>query len=272
MRTFALLVLLAGCGKSKAECKAEAGDLVKFLNAMDRGPEFLIDDDMHMVVRGDLSRTKLVVAPIVIVKPTSITFAGDAVTDANDLATRMSDAAAKWNHAVNLEIDGDVKWGTIAAVMAAAATSGFDHVNVVFARPRNPAVPPRSKIDDEIDRIAGSGDPGSRAAEFGSLMSDVIASCKPIGKLFSEVARPDVPAADHVIAGLGPALIECNCDLDLPSLRSGLWRLLAVSKPTSVLELVIARDGQPVEQPASRPWYEANKHLVSGVPMWPVAR
>jgi hypothetical protein len=275
VKILVVLAVAAGCGgkTAKPECKASADELVQYLRGIDHDSQpFFVDDDMHLAVRTDLPRSKLVPAPLLSIKPAQIMFQGQVVADVKELEGKLAESPGK--PSLYLQIDGDAKWGTIAAVADAAGQGGFDHVSVVFARPRaSGAPPPHSRVDDELVDIVNNPNRTGKASEIAHTMRDVAASCPSMTKLFGDIASVEgLEKADYLLDHVGTALVDCDCNVDMPSFRSVMWRMIHNPMPVVVLPLVLARDGTAVEQPASRPWSAASGQLVSGQRVWLVAR
>jgi hypothetical protein len=284
----AIVVLAVACGNSKDKCKAEAGDLVKLLRAVDHGGQLLqVDDDMHLVPRPELPHTDNVQAPVVIVKAAEITYQGQLIADVAELRDRLDSTIRKiqddvaagrmpkrtpWDRRVYLEIDENAKWGTIASVADAAGEVGFVPY-FVFALPVTVQRPPRAPIDDELDRITNDSDPSNKATRFAKLVSDQVHSCPAIAKLFGTVAAEEgTDKAKFIIDGMGPALVDCNCAPDMANLRSAMYRLLSDEHPIGNVAVTIARDAPPLELPAGTPWRDAAARLAPGAKLWLVAK
>src|SRR5262249_14688112 len=85
--------------------------------------------------------------------------------------------------------------------------------------------------------------------------------CPSLEKLFGRVA----PVDDHgryLIDHIAPALVECNCSLDLPALRSLMWRLLRNPYPTSGLAVHVDAAASPPAPAADMAWREASKRFM----------
>jgi hypothetical protein len=283
-----VLVLAVACGKSKAACKTDVADLMKFLRTMDHSMSVVqVDDEVHLAVRADLPAGDLVSAPVVDVSPGRLVYQGQLVADAIELAVQLKTSAERiqhdidsghtphdfvWDHRVYLVIDADAPWGTVAAVAAAAASSGFDHAYVMFARGSPVAPPPRSSVSDELDRVLRDPNGGNKATELAHVVKDVVKSCPDIERAFGATAsEAGADKAAVLIEGIGPALLACDCNLDMPAFRSAMWVLMGNPKPTTALALVLAKDGKPLEFPATAKWRDASKALAAGT-VWLVAR
>ena len=152
-------------------------------------------------------------------------------------------------------VDADVPWSQVVAVAAAAAGAGFDRPAWLF---RRPAVNPPPPFDDLPPASAGA---------------NPYAACASLGKLFDALQiQEGGDKAESLIAGIGPALVDCRCAVDMPALRLGVWQLIGHAHPTSALEVTLARDATPIELPARMPWRDASKALVPDGRAWLVAR
>jgi hypothetical protein len=155
-----------------------------------------------------------------------------------------------------------------------AASVGFSHASFVFSVPVTETPPPRNWVDDKLDALqAKRDDGGGKATEFAKLASDIVKSCSALEKVYGRVS-PDEneDKATYIIEGTGPALIECNCDADLPALRSIMWRLLSNPHPTNVVEVEVASDGAPIEVSATTSWRDAQKALQPGAHIAPLTK
>ncbi len=282
------LAILVACGKSKPDCKHQVDELVKLLRSVDHDPQFIeVADDIHLVQRTDLPHEALVSGPVIVLNATSISYQGHLAEDAVALRARLEasfrqlqeDSGAgklgphlQWDHRVYLEVDRDVRWGTVAAVAGAAADAGFERAMFVLARPGNVPRPPRAPIDDELDRIM-TGDSSTKAVQLAKLVGKQVEACKPLLRVFGNVASEEAgDKAGAIIDGMGPALLECDCNADMANLRSAMYRLVANEHPVSVLALSRAHDATPVELPATMAWADAAGKLAPGGRAWLVAK
>ena len=288
-RLLAVVALAAACGKSKTECRVDAADLMEFLHSFDHsGSLFQVDDAMHLVTRTDLPTPKEE-APVVVVDAKVTRFQGQLV-DQPALASELGAVHARIldqierrmvprnnprdPRLVYFQISGDAAWARVVAAVRAGSDAGFTRASFVFAMPSTQKPPPRTWVDDKFEATrAANHDGGNLATVLAELASTVVKSCPALTKAFGSVGSEEGgDKAAALIEATGPALIECNCVIDLPALRSIWWLVLSNPHPTSVLEVELDKDAKAVALPAETPWREASKKLGAGSKMWPVAR
>ena len=139
----------------------------------------------------------------------------------------------------------------------------YDEPAFVFARPRTTPPPPRSDVDTKLDAVAKSGDVSANVMEMARLLKSNVSSCPSLKKLFNSVGGIEGSKDAIIIQGVGPALIECSCNVDMPGLRSILWRMFTGDQPTSAVQTTLASDGSAIELPGNTPWSEASKRLTT---------
>ena len=216
-------------------------------------------------------------APIVAVHPDSIvvdgsTFGAIELTRAGErLRARHQDAVDRRDlrgggqqgpDRVIVAIDADVEWRQAAAVLATVADAGLTEVTLAFARTARPTPPPApSVIDADLDAIAALDHPLGDLGEPGRLV--VVERCDALVRVFGEVASVD-DKTEHLLAGLAPALIECKCRADLPSVRALFYRLLHVEHPASWLAVTLDPAGEPGAADDATPWREIGPRLRAG--------
>jgi biopolymer transport protein ExbD len=299
-RILAVLVFLVGCEKveqNAPDCKASADELAAFLAASDHERPILWDselDRLHLVMRTDLPRGAVARAPIVEVSvdlPDRVVHNGEQLS-LHDLAEHLADDARAIADGVAsgpsreltpiqrtrlvLAIDQRAAWGVVAGVAEVAASAGFDHIAFLFERPAATAPPPRTAIDDEMDALASrqhptdlASDRREREARF--IASKLIRSCESVPRLLDSIGRSSGDRAEMLIRGISAALVECKCDVDMPSLRSQLWQRIGTRHPTSALEITLLRAARRIDRPAATPWREVSQQLRPGQTVWLVA-
>jgi len=278
----AVVVALGGCGKGKEACTQEATELGRFLAEANEGPMvFVAAPGLHLVSRPELSRAAFVPAPVVIVTATGFVYEGRAV-DAAALAERLAAASTRLRerarameaapghtprrdppdlHAVIVEIDEAAPWRAVVAAMQTVAPAGFDRPVLLFARPQPLERPPPSAVDAEL---AGLERDGNAATQLATLMSKSITGCSALKKEFGRVGNDDgEDKAKTLIAAIPPALIDCGCDVDLPSLRTVMWRIVSTPSPTTSVTITLAAGGEEIAFPAATPWREASKRFTA---------
>ena len=74
---------------------------------------------------------------------------------------------------------------------------------------------------------------------------------------------------DEITSHLTGALLSCNCDVDIPQLRSLLYRLYTRAPPVATLALVIDDAAQPVELPGTVSWRDAAPTFTTAATLSP---
>jgi hypothetical protein len=281
---------LGACGKGvdAGTCRERAHELSTLLNTIDHdSPLFRDDGSVHLVVRPDLARTApgVLVAEVVEVRASDVVFHGQPVLDQVELGARLAAARAKLESNVAagaygryqpdptlilLVVDEAAPHASVVAAAGAAHAAGFTRPAFVFGRPpAQVAAPPRSWIDDDLDRLMND-DPGQKAFELSRMTDKITKSCPALARAFGAVASDEgADRAQTLIDEIEPALIQCNCTLDIPALRSVMYRVMYVAKPTGLLQVTLAPDGRVLALPATTPWREASSWLpVDGASVW----
>ena len=275
-----MLLLLVACGKKHSDCIAEANELSHFLTTMDHDPPILGLDDVKLLARPELPHTKLVRAPGIVVGATKTTLDGRAVTDdqlaeALDRERRFVESVprlAKEPRRVYLAIDEAAPWQRVVSAVSVAQRAGFVKGGFAFARPAATPPPPRAPIDDDLDQIMKDDNPSDRATKVAKLTSEAIKSCDALMHELGSVAATEGDKADIILHAVGPALVECNCNTDLPAVRSLMWRIAGNPHPVNVLEVDLDPRVNPLELPAATPWREASRHLSTHTAaLWPAS-
>lgn len=257
-----LAVALAGCGKSKAQCRKEAEDLGQTLSAMDRsmGVETRF---VKPVLRTDLPLTTDQSGQVMELSAagTRVRFvADDPAPPEVALASLSSVRRAEPFEGLLLAIDEATPWSQVGELFDALEKAGARRVQVVFARPpTKQQPPPRSAVDQRLDAITVDVGPADKAVAIAKLAEELIADCDAVGQLFGALGGAAESKADRLVAGLPPALIACNCKCDVPSLKSLMWRILANQPPTTTVSLKLPPAA--LELPAQTPWREASQQL-----------
>jgi len=279
-------VVLAGCGKSKSACKTEAHELATYLRAMDHTPTLIkIRDDVYLVARPELpSLNEAAEAPVVFVRATGIEFRGEHPS-LEELEAKLAAVAAKtqddiaagkvprrfvWDHRIYVAIDRDAPWSTVVGVAAAAGKTGYVKWMALFAKPSPVAAPPRSAISDKLDKLLADDDGGNKATELARMTSEIIKSCKPLGKAFGSVSSDEGDKAAELIEAIEPSLVDCNCDVDVPSLRSVFFGIAGNLHPIGTVTVTLSTSATPLAFPAATPWRDVAPKLSGGT-SWFVA-
>lgn len=155
---------------------------------------------------------------------------------------------------VSLYIDRRVPWSRVVEAWQAAHDAGMRAPVFVFAA-APPPPPPRAPIDDELDAIPD----GQRATGYAALLTREIAPCPTLVRVFDQLATgPGDDKTDRLIDGLVPALVACQCAVDVPDLRAVLWRVLVAPRPVTSIAFDPAAPAATLALPATTPWSEAS--------------
>jgi hypothetical protein len=259
---------MIGCGKraDPQVCRGQAEELGRFLAAADQGPG--VTDPRRLAARPALpplpaARENLRVAQVrpdgLVTERQKVEWTEgpgaleDALGEVRKLATP--------DPALTLAIDEATPWAEVAPVLTAAAAVGFDHVRLLFAGARPPP-PPRSAVEDELDRI-DKGEPSERATQAAKVMAGVVKDCPALQRVFGVVSSRGGDKAQRLIAAIPPALIECGCAIDLPSLRSMMWRVVGSEPALTEATVALGQGGEALALPAATPWREACARLLA---------
>jgi hypothetical protein len=293
----ALILALAACGKSppkseppaKAEpasCQAQVDDLMKFLRAMDHTPSLFFLENVHLAMRPELPYVMGRQAPLVTVRPTGIDYQGETLAPAA-LATKLAEARKKIDEdfamgrfpkhdppdplLIDVVIDAGTKWGDVVALADVLVRAGFPHASFVFGKPPPVSPPPRTWVDDKVDELR-KDQTGNAATELAHMISKIIPGCPQLISVYGNVGSTESDdKAGEIIEGSGPAILACNCNLDIPAYRSALWAVAGNPNPATVLAVELAKTGKRLALPAATPWSEAGKQFSAGA-MWPVTK
>ncbi len=266
---------------SESECRTEAtavGDLL--VAAAQEPPSPLsVPDEVQLVTRTDLPlRRDLHTAPGVVLTPSRIALDDHDVADLDALEAELHDRFVKLQHdldsgvmqprwvpeprLVYVAIAPDTPWQRVTAVVSAAAKAGFEAPVFVFEQPQTLKPAPRSPIDDKLDAIMNKP-PSDRAVEVAKLAEKLVKQCTPLQKAFGAVAPVEGDDKATTIArAVAPSLIECRCHVDLPALRSVLFRVIYVPRPVRVLAFDPAAAKEQIVLPSQTTWAEASKRFT----------
>jgi hypothetical protein len=268
----ALVGLAAACGKdgkSESECRGEARELQALLRAADTGPSAIyVDRDITLVPRPELAATArdLPYGPVVTInRDGRYRFGGERDLGAYDVAHQVSleyEKSAKHRRpddqepVVYLVIDAAAPWGPVYSVVDYIESFEVPgRIGFVFGVATAPSTPPpRTWMDDKLDQVL-AGEPSQRAVELAKAVSDVVKPCPALARVFGQVGG--VAAEDKATAlidALEAALVECRCDLDVPALRSAMYRVLHDDLAAGAELVTQARDGKVISAPQSALW------------------
>jgi hypothetical protein len=283
MRAIAMLVLAAaacGGGKDPGVCRREAHELGELLATIGQDMPAFYAGDATLVTRADIPPVWPGYGPMIVLTADEATYNGEPF-DSREAADRLASEreVAHMRAAggrpvddelVVLVIDEAARWADVARIAQTLHERGFRRPALAFARPPSPVTrPPRSKIDDELDAIIASDDASNKATRFAKLVEKVIKGCPPLGKAFGAVAAVDGESkAETIIRAIEPSLVKCNCNVDMPSFSSAMFRLLYVEKPQSFLRITLDPTATPLVLPPETLWRDANAKLTPDARVW----
>lgn len=267
------MLALAACKHAPpADCGQKAAEVARFLRSANHGGQIYQLAPLAPPLRDDL-KERAVVAPSIDIAPDAITYQGQLVDGRDDLASRLrathdqiADDLAQHRYPEHHPPDADLiaiiadekaPMTSIVTAVDAAHASGFSTAMFVF-RTTPTAAPPRSALDDEIDKIV-TGDPSSRATAYAKLASENIRSCPALEKAFGAVTAVEDDKAKFLIDSIEPSLTACQCAVDPYTVRTIMWRLLAETEPTVVLRTKLEPTATPIH---AATWGEASKQLT----------
>ncbi|MGE0547355.1 MAG: ExbD/TolR family protein [Kofleriaceae bacterium] len=243
---------------------------------MDHEPALVVVDDSHkLVVRAELPRVSAPIAPMVLVTSAGLEYQGEPVVS-NELAERLTatyekrasdidEGRARAGDAdprlVYLVIDERATWKRIVDVIATCSKVGYRSPSFVFRTVQTSPSPPPSWADAELDRIR-KGDPSGRAQRFMEFMRNVVRPCSSIPEAWREATERGGDMTANIIEAIEPALVDCNCTIDLPALRTTLWRLFVNPRPAGVIRVELDPRGTKLTFPANTPWLEASQRFT----------
>lgn len=271
-----VLVTLAGCGKGKEECRVEAEAVGALLVSVASEPAtpFEIDTDLHLIKRTDIKPVALPRAPTLALKATAMRFEGKGV-DAAGLAAGLhgtmakiaADPYRKQHRAkeplerIYVLVDEATPWSAVVSAVGIAATEGFTAPAFVFEQPQTVTPPPRTSIDDRLDQILKT-ESGNRATELAREMSKIIAGCRALEQAFGAVGPVEADNKAMMLSrAIAPSLVECNCNVDVPALRSLMFRVIYVPRPPRVIAFDPKATAETLAFPGDTTWAEASKRF-----------
>ena len=265
-RRLAITVLLAACGgKSANECRTEAESLATLLRETPHEMSPLMpQQDVTLVKRSDLRDAGTWKAIVVVATAERTTSQGSPIGGAGDLRDLLElrrNGGATKDYGVYFQLDRATPWSKVVELVDAKRV-GHTQIGFAFATGDKLTPPPRTPIDDKLDALM-SGPANNRAVELARLIETTITDCPALTEEFGKVGESTESKADIIIKGLAPALVECKCDVDMPALRSVMWRLMAVEPNLKVLAFD-ATSGAKLAFPAATTWEVASKRLSPG--------
>jgi hypothetical protein len=280
MRWLVVAILLAGCAnKSPSKCRAEAEELERFLKAADhKSPPFEIRAPMTLVVNDHIPTRDFPYADEILVFGDHWKFIDDRHHSIDTLAQRLAQEHERGRKMdpdhIYLVIDRAATWDRIVAAFEAAHDAGFTKQLFVFVGSKRQPAPPPSPIDAELDAtyaLEGEG----RVERIARPFRRFAEQCPTMKKGFRHDETRDRTTA--LIEDTTKDLIGCNCNVDIPSLRAAMWRLIAAPVPLKIVEIEAVRPGtaspRVVIAPVPTRWSDVGKRLIdaNGSKVWLVA-
>ncbi len=293
VRLAAFAAFAASCGGGggtktpavdKAACKAQVADLVAFLNTRDPSPRFAVDADVHLVIRPTLPSIERR-DPMVTLTATGPRFHeqrygfGDLGPPLVHEKLRLDDMVSEHrfpegkidSRHVLLMIDAATTWGDVVKLTDMLTKVGFDLPTFVLGKSPPVAPPPRVPVDDELDKQPDQS--GDAATAIATALSAIIATCPAMKTVFRDVGGADGDDKGKVfIDASGPAVIACNCNLDMKAFRSVMWRIVGNPQPETGLAVTLASAGTAIALPAATLWSDAQNQLQPGTTVHLVAK
>jgi hypothetical protein len=264
LRWVALVLGLAACGKSEAQCRREVADVAEYFATLDTTDPPVFAYGTTLVVRDDLTLRTGPNAPVVEVRATE-TRVGGRTFSSDELAEIHSDgsATAKDPDLLYVAIEPTVPWERVRLLLKDAEQAGYIHPMLVFGRPMTQGPPPPSKVDQQIDAILAKDDAANKATEIAGLAMEVIKGCPALKTLFGQVGSDERGSkAEILVMGTPPALLECECAADPASVRNILARIILGSPLVALLPVTFAADGVTIAPTTT--WADASKTLQPG--------
>lgn len=259
------LFVFAACGKSKETCQRESADLAAMFKSMDTRAG-VATKFVKLVQRDDLPIIAGARGVVLELSAEGVRTSGVSETPVEP-EVALEQVLQSWRGEKSppllLAIDAATPWRRVRSVLTSLEAKGLDDVGLVFSRkPMESTPPPRSAIDDELDAVEKS-DPADRAVKVAELATELVRDCDAVQKLFAGVGggAPE-DKAKIMMDGLPPALVECRCKCDVPSLKSLMHRLLVNRAPTTVIHLRL--DATELALPDGALWSVAALKLSEG--------
>ena len=266
MRWLVLIALVASCGKQERQCGPDAYELEEYLKKIDRGLRWVPVDGVKLVQRDDLDKRFAQESHVARVHPRGISVGYGREVQPEELADALQSqmdgrSGVKYDQLL-LAIDHSTPWSLVVATVRQAQYAGIRRVAFAFASKPSVEPPPRTKLDDDLDKL-DADDSGMKASKIAEISKKLLDSCPALGKAFGKVAIYDPGDADNrLIKAMTPALLECNCSIDMAALRSLMYRLMASKQGLAVIDLDLSSSADRIELPDETPWRDAQKKLT----------
>jgi hypothetical protein len=106
-------------------------------------------------------------------------------------------------------------------------------------------------------------EPSERATTVAQLASKVIDKCEPLKKEFGAVGADEGADKGMILSmAVKPALIACNCEANIPDLRSIMFRILYVPRPMRVVSFDAKANKERIKFPKTTTWAESSQRFT----------
>jgi hypothetical protein len=245
----------AATSGSAKSCQVQADELA----AMLRSPAFQLSPigavhGVALPIRTDVRGQALPEAPVLIIRSTETSFQG---LIGGDVAAALESAREKADR-LYMQIDRGTPFSRVVDAITLAKTAGFTTQSFVFTGAKLPG-PPRSAADERLDKIVATQDENT-LSELTKLVQEVISPCPELQRSYAALASAQ-DRWKHLAETTPAAVLACNCKVDVPSLRSVLWRVFAAQIEIPVITVEIVDDGPTLAAAASSTWDHVSKQL-----------
>ena len=255
------------------DCRADAAAVGAYLASTPHDLSlFMAVPEVVLVKRRDVPAGPIPYAPVVVASAKTLLVEGSSLDEASlaeHLSARRAQDSEKATPSprpdrIYLQLDAATPWSRVVAIVAAAAGAGYTEPAFLFDTEATLTPPPRTAIDAELDALEHASDSGGGATKVAELAQRVATPCPALITLFGSVASATGDRAQHLIDGIAPALIDCNCKADPATVRSLMWRVVAAPPRVQVIAFETSARHPRLELPATMPWAEASQRIKLG--------
>jgi hypothetical protein len=259
-----LMLPLAGCSKKKApaetanSCQTQVDGLKQFLTTLE--DPIIYGGGVTVPTRTELPAQPLHPGPELMVSPTTVSLTANGQGYVEDFVPPLTEAR-KAHGGLYMLVDKQTPFSRVVEAVSTAQQGGFTNLAFVFMGP--PAdKPPRSKADDQLDAILKSDDAAANMSAISKLIAEITATCPALQALHAKLAdQPAESRLKYLRDGTAPAVLTCECKLDVASLRSVMHRMFGMQTTLRVASVTLAATGKPFTAPATATWEEVSKRL-----------
>lgn len=246
--------------KEPPSCKQRVAELEKFFAGMDTAMS-LREPGVELVERTDLPKTSSKTAPMLSVTRDAYRFDGTEMM-IDDVEVRLKAPPSYYEPGVvHVSFARDVPWSRVVEVTAVLHDTGINPL-LVFAVPDTTPPPPRTKIDDDLDKLQNDTEASNKATELARLIQREVQGCPPLVRVFGDIAAVEGPKDEYMVKHVPPAIAECNCAAAPETMRSVFYRILHSTTPTHTLALELSRQAPVISAAADATWADASKRIT----------